>query len=113
MTKPTVTYLIEAIAVASMVTFSLRALPFLIKGFVLRQRVVLGVRAAMPYGIVTILAVYAITSTKVTSVQIALAETIAVAVTIALHLLRRNVLLSIFGGTLLYVVAVNLPLSRL
>ncbi len=112
MTRATDTYLIEAVAVASAVTFSLRALPFFIKSLVLRQKLILAVRAAMPFGIVTILAIYAIVSTNVASWQIAISEAIAVAVTIGLHLLRRNVLLSIFGGTMIYVALVNLPIAR-
>ncbi|MDA8197549.1 MAG: hypothetical protein M0019_10160 [Actinomycetota bacterium] len=68
MTHNSDTYYLEAIAVASVVTFLLRATPFLVKNFVLRRKLILGVRASMPYGIVTILAIYAIASTKVSSV---------------------------------------------
>ncbi len=106
-------YLIEAVAVASIVTFSLRALPFLIKGAVLRQKVILAIKSAMPYGIVTILAIYAIVSTKITSWQIAAGEALAISATVVLHLLKRNVILSIFGGTILYVLAINVPIARI
>lgn len=106
-------YLIEAVAVASIVTFSLRALPFLIKGAVLRQKLIFRIKNAMPYGIVTILAIYAIVSTKVTSWQVAAGEALAISVTVILHLLKRNVLLSIFAGTSIYVLAINIPIARI
>jgi branched-subunit amino acid transport protein AzlD len=106
-------YLVEAVAVASIVTFSLRALPFLVKGAVLRQKVILAIKSAMPYGIVTILAIYAIVSTKFTSWQIGVGEALAISVTVILHLLRRNVLLSIFAGTIVYVLAINTPIARI
>jgi branched-subunit amino acid transport protein AzlD len=61
----------------------------------------------MPAGIMVILAVYTLRGVSLAESPHGLPEGIALAVTIALHLWRRNAVLSILGGTAVYVFLVG------
>ena len=91
------------IAVISLVTILIRFLPFLVfqnednmpKAF----RYLGGV---LPGAVMGMLAVYCFKSTVITAWPFALPEIIASAVVVALYLWRKNTLLSIAVGTILY-----------
>jgi branched-subunit amino acid transport protein AzlD len=61
----------------------------------------------MPAGIMIILAVYTLRGVSVAEAPHGLPEAIALAATVVLHLWRRNAVLSILGGTALYMVLVG------
>lgn len=61
----------------------------------------------LPYAVIGMLVVYCLKGISVTSAPYGLPELIAVAAVIALHSWKENTLLSIGGGTVLYMVLVQ------
>lgn len=103
-----------AIAVMALVTFATRALPFLL--FDRGEKppeVILYLGKVLPPAVIAMLIVYCLRNMAFTwSLDMsALAgwapQAIAVAAVVALHLWKRNNLISIFGGTILYMVLVQ------
>ena len=105
---PETSYLVAASVTMFAVTFALRALPFAaLKP--LRGSALIGFLSRhMPGGIMIILAVYTLREVSLAEAPHGLPEAIALAATIGLHLWRRNAVLSILGGTALYVALVSL-----
>lgn len=97
-----------SIAVAAAVTMLVRAAPFVLFGKGRRQPEVIGYlgRVLAP-AVVAMLVVYCLRSTKIFAWPYGLPEFIAVAVVVGLHLWKKNTLLSIFGGTALYMLLVQ------
>lgn len=103
-----------AIAVMALVTLLTRALPFLLFDRGGRPpKVVLYLGRVLPPAVIAMLIVYCLRNmTFALSPDMAalagwLPQVIAVAAVVLLHLWKRNNLLSIFGGTLLYMVLVQ------
>lgn len=63
---------------------------------------------ALPGAIFAMLVVYCLRNITVTSSPFGLPELIAIAVTAGLHLYKRQILLSIAGGTVTYMLLVQL-----
>lgn len=100
---PETSYAVAAIIVVAMVTWALRALPFAALARLRASKTVEYLSKRMPAGVMIILLVYCLRD--VSPVQLgSVAPLAALAVTIALHLWRRNILLSITGGTVVNVV---------
>ncbi|MFB7631452.1 branched-chain amino acid transporter permease [Streptomyces sp. NPDC056149] len=99
---PDTPYLIAAVVVSAAVTWALRALPFAALAPLRASKTVQYLSSRMPAGVMVILVVYALRDLPVTQPR-ALAPLAALAVTIGLHLWRRNALLSILGGTAVHV----------
>lgn len=108
-------YLLAAVAVSAAVTWGLRALPFTALAPLRASRTVQYLSTRMPAGVMVILLGYCLRSLPLTSLAglsslAGLAglgtPLLALAVTVGLHLWRRNALLSILGGT-----AVNVALA--
>ncbi|AJC60267.1 AzlD domain-containing protein [Streptomyces sp. 769] len=100
---PDTHYLVAAVAVSAAVTWALRALPFAALAPLRASATVQYLSRRMPAGVMVILLVYCLRDLPVTEPR-ALAPLTALAVTIGLHLWRRNALLSILGGTAVHVV---------
>lgn len=83
-------------------TFLERGLPFLIfrKGEIPALIRYLG--KVLPLAIMTTLVIYCLRSTTFTRVDKCVPQLVAVVVTACLHLWKRNTLISVFGGTLVY-----------
>ena len=105
---PDTSYLISAVAVASAVTWSLRAVPFTVLARLRASPAVAYLSARMPLGVMVILLVYSLRDLPVTSPMGLLPDVAALAATVSLHLWRRNAVLSIMAGTALHVVLVAL-----
>lgn len=100
---------IAAIAVMAVVTFLTRALPFLLFGRGNRvPRVVLYLGKYLPPAVIAMLIVYCLRGVSFAAASGWLPSLIAVAAVVALHLWKKNNLLSILGGTVLYMVLVQL-----
>ncbi|MEV5007375.1 branched-chain amino acid transporter permease [Streptomyces sp. NPDC093064] len=95
-------YLLLAVAVSAAVTWALRALPFTVLASLRASRTVQYLGARMPAGVMVILFVYCLRDVPLTQSRAA-APLAALAVTVGLHLWRRNALLSILGGTVVSV----------
>jgi len=61
----------------------------------------------LPFAIIGMLVVYCLKGINLSSFPYALPELLAVAAVIALHLWKRNTLLSIGGGTLVYMLLIR------
>jgi branched chain amino acid efflux pump len=96
-------YLVAAAATAVAVTWGLRALPFAALARPRRSPLVGYLKAAMPVGVLVILAVYTLRAFSPQEPDRAWPTVLALAVTVALHLWRRNLPLSIFAGTAVHV----------
>ncbi|WP_409471061.1 branched-chain amino acid transporter permease [Streptomyces sp. HC307] len=95
-------YAIAAIAVTAAVTWGLRALPFVALAPLRASGTVQYLSTRMPAGVMVILVVYCLRDLPLPEPR-AVAPPAALAVTVGLHLWRRNALLSILGGTAVHV----------
>ncbi|MFF9607056.1 branched-chain amino acid transporter permease [Streptomyces sp. NPDC014684] len=83
-------------------TWALRALPFTALGPLRANKAVQYLSTRMPAGVMVILSLYTLRTVPVTEAR-AIAPLAGLAVTVGLHLWRRNALLSVFAGTALCV----------
>lgn len=97
------------IAVMALVTMALRFLPFLIFGEK-RQTppLVAYLGRVLPYAIMGMLVVYCLKDVTFAAAPYGIPEAIGCAVVVGLHVWKRNTLLSIGGGTLCYMLLVQL-----
>ena len=106
---PETGYLIAVIAIGFVITFALRALPFVILQPLRDSRLVTAMALWMPAGILAILAVSTLRSSIDADPGRLLPAAIATGVTVAAHLLGgRRTLLSVGLGTVTFVALVNL-----
>ena len=95
------------IAVMSAVTMLLRFLPFVLfsKG---TPKPILYLGEVLPYSIMAMLVVYCLRNASISGTPHGLPEAASVAVVVLLHKWRHNKLLSILGGTLCYMLFVQI-----
>ena len=105
---PDAAYLWVASLTMFAVTFALRALPFAALRPLRGSALVAFLSRHMPAGIMVILAVYTLRAVSLRDAPHGLPEAVALAVTVAVHLLRRNAVASIIAGTATYVALINL-----
>ena len=96
------------VAVIAAVTIGLRFLPFLIFRGRETPRFVSYLGKVLPYAIMGMLVVYCLRGTALLAPPHGLPELIAIAAVAALHRWKGNVLLSIAGGTVLYMILVQM-----
>lgn len=102
-------YLVVAIVIAALCTLVLRALPFLLFGR--NQKIpplVVTLGALLPPAVMMILLIYSVKDFFLTDWQLLIKTLAALLVTTGIHVWRRNVLLSIVIGTVLYMILVRL-----
>lgn len=106
------TYALWIVLLAAAVTVLTRALPFALfggkRGMPAPVRYLGGV---LPAGIIAILVIYCLKGLPAAGGQEVVFQLAALGLVAVLHLWKRNTLLSIFGGTLLYMVLIRLPLA--
>ena len=102
------TQLLITIAVIALGTILTRALPFLIfpPG---REtpRFIRRLQRLLPSAVIGLLVVYCLRNVEILTGSHGLPELIAIAVIVVLHLIRKNTLLSISGGTVVYMLLVQ------
>ena len=96
---PDATYVVTCLAVAVAITVALRAAPFALKNAVAGSALLADIGRWMPLGAITVLAVYCLAQIDLTAPTRGLPELAGVAVTVAVHGWRRNVVFSILAGT--------------
>ena len=102
------TYSIIAIAVAALCTFATRLVPFALFGG--KKEVpatITYLGKVLPPAIIATLIIYCIRSVDFTASPHGAAEIIAIVVTALLHIWKKNTLISIGGGTILYMLLVQ------
>ena len=103
---------IVTIALCALATMATRFLPFVIFGGKKpTPRYIQYLGKALPGAIFAMLVVYCLRNVTPLSGSHALPELIAVAATVGLHLWKRQTLLSIAGGTAVYMLLVQLVLD--
>lgn len=105
MTTPQALCMVAIMAAGTLLT---RALPFLL--FPAGKKtpdVVLYLGRVLPYAIIGMLVVYCLKDTQLAAAPHGLPEAIGVAAVAGLYLWRRNTLLAIAGGTVLYMLLVQ------
>ncbi|MER7999387.1 AzlD domain-containing protein [Streptomyces sp. NPDC095613] len=100
---PETPYLLAAVALSAAVTWGLRALPFAVLTPLRASRTVHYLSTHMPAGVMVMLLVYCLRDLPLADPPRLLAPLSALAVTVGLHLWRRNALLSILAGTAVHV----------
>ncbi|MGW1782616.1 branched-chain amino acid transporter permease [Streptomyces sp. NPDC002143] len=108
---PDTHYAVAAILVSGAVTWTLRALPFAVLARLRTSGAVQYLSTRMPAGVMIILVVYCLRDLPLSQAR-ALAPLAALAVTVCLHLWRRNALLSILGGTAVHVALASTVFAR-
>lgn len=102
-------YLWISVAVIALVTVLLRVLPFLLWGGGRQTpKVIEKLSGVLPCAIMGMLVVYCLKDVRFSSVSGYLPTLLACAVVAALHLWKRNTLLSILGGTVCHMLLVQL-----
>ncbi len=94
------------IGVVAVVTLGIRVLPFLVFKNK-RSPIIEYLGDVLPYAIMAMLVVYCLKGVNLLSGNHGICEIIGVGSVIVLHLLKRNTLFSIFGGTLIYMLCVQ------
>ena len=92
-------HLVAAVLVAAAVTWALRAVPFAILAPLRTSRLVHYLGARMPVGVMAVLVVYTLRPASFAAPTYGLSTLVALAVTVGLHVWRRNVALSMLAGT--------------
>ena len=96
------------VAVVAGVTALIRFLPFVVFGGGRpTPKFVVYLAGVLPCAIMAMLVVYCLRNVDVLHFAYGLPELIAIAVTISLHLWKRQMLLSIAGGTVCYILLVQ------
>ncbi len=100
---------IGIVAVAAIVTIALRFLPFWIfSGNRETPSYILYLGKVLPYAIMGMLVIFCLKNTTLTAAPYGIPEAVACILVILLHIWKRNTLLSILGGTVCYMLLVQL-----
>lgn len=101
-------YEILLIAVVALVTMGLRFLPFFVFGGGKETpKFISYLGKYLPYAIMGMLVVYCLKGVSFVNAPYGVPELLGVATVVGLHLWKRNTLLSIAGGTVLYMILVQ------
>ncbi|GHA05147.1 branched-chain amino acid transporter permease [Oceanisphaera arctica] len=99
-------YLLAALIMGA-VTFGLRAFPFVARSFIAHHRRIQTLGRRLPVAMMVLLTLYAMGVHNWSSPADGSAQMMAVAVVAVLQLWRRQALLSILAGTLVYMTLMN------
>lgn len=101
-------YEVLLIAVVALVTIVLRFLPFFVFGGGKETpKFISYLGKYLPYAIMGMLVVYCLKGVSFVNAPYGIPEALGVAAVVGLHLWKRNTLLSIAGGTILYMILVQ------
>lgn len=96
------------ILVIAVITFGLRATPFILFSRTgTTPKVITYLGNSLPPAVMGMLIIYCLKNVSVLKAPFGIPELLAVTAVVVLHLWRRNNLLSILGGTVLYMVLVQ------
>lgn len=89
---------------SGLILFFLRAFPFLVFSRKEPPAFILFIEKYIPSLVIAALLVYCLKDVQVTASPFAIPSAAALACTVLLHLWKNNAMVSIFGGTILYMV---------
>lgn len=96
------------VAVIALVTAALRFLPFLLLRGKQTPPFVAYLGKVLPFAIMGMLVIYCLRHISFATMPFGIPELLACAVVVAVHVWKRNTLLSILSGTVLYMILVQL-----
>ncbi len=101
-------YAFIQVLVIALITMLLRFLPFLVfPDGKQRPKLITYLGSVLPYAVMAMLVVYCLKSVSLLTWPHGLPEAMAMIAVVALHLWKKNTLISIFGGTALYMLLVQ------
>ena len=100
-------YPLAVIGVIAVVTWALRAFPFLLFGNRPLPKVIRYLGKALPPAIMTILVIYCLRDISFSQSPFGIPELAACALVVILQALRKNMYLSIIAGTVCYMVLIR------
>lgn len=100
---PELSYILAVVAVATAVTWSLRAVPFALLAPLRHSALLPYLAERMPVGVLAILTVYTLRHVDVVDAGSIAPAVAGIVVTATLHVWRSNMILSLGGGTAVYV----------
>ncbi len=103
-----VIYPIAVIGVIAIVTWFLRAFPFLIFGSRPLPTIVQYLGKALPPAIMTVLVIYCLRNTAFNQAPYGIPELVACALVVVLQIVRKNMYLSIIAGTICYMILIRI-----
>lgn len=95
------------IAVCALITAALRFIPFLIFGKRKTPAFITYLGKVLPFAIMGMLVVFCLKNVSISSYPHGIPELISVITVAGIHILKRNTLLSIIAGTVLYIILLN------
>ena len=104
---PETMYSISAIAVVALVTWGLRAAPFLLFGNRPLPKTMRYLGKALPPAIMTVLVIYCMRNTSFDRSPFGIPELAACALVALLQIIKKNMYLSIIAGTVCYMVLIR------
>lgn len=102
-------YALGVIAAMALITFALRALPFVAAQWLAKHLIVQRIGQFLPLAIMVLLLVHSVVGSAKEHAAGPWPELLAVAIVVVLQWRSRNPLLSILAGTLVYVLLRNMP----
>ena len=100
-------YPIAVIGVITVVTWALRAFPFLLFGNRPLPKVIRYLGKALPPAIMTVLVIYCLRDTSFSQSPFGIPELAACALVVILQVARKNMYLSIIAGTVCYMILIR------
>lgn len=97
-----------ATLISALVIFLSRAFPFLLFSKREPPAIIRFIEKYIPPMVMAVLLIYCFKDVNFSAAPFGLSELIALSVTVFLHLWKSNSMLSIFGGTILYMVLIRL-----
>ena len=101
-------YPIAVIGVVAVVTWALRAFPFLLFGSRPLPKMIRYLGKALPPAIMTVLVIYCLRDTSLTQSPYGIPELAACALVVVLQVIRKNMYLSIISGTVCYMILIRM-----
>ena len=104
---PEMLYAVAAIAVVALVTWGLRAAPFLLFGNRPLPKTMRYLGKALPPAIMTVLVIYCLRNTAFDRSPFGIPELAACALVALLQIVKKNMYLSIIAGTVCYMILIH------
>ncbi|WP_421084873.1 branched-chain amino acid transporter permease [Rothia nasimurium] len=104
---PSTGYILTAIGLAAAITFTLRLIPFGVKSALKNSALVTNLAVWLPMGAIICLGFYVMAEIDYSSREAALPYLAGAVVTVATHLWRKNLALSLIAGTATCVLLAN------
>ena len=101
-------YPMAVIAVVAIVTWMLRAFPFMLFGNRPLPMAILYLGKVLPPAIMTVLVIYCLRDVAFSQLPYGVPEIVACAAVAALQIIRRNMYLSIIAGTICYMILIRI-----